>query len=623
MTSNINKAVNLTSYFISLPTWQYIVAVMLLIAVVFGLIFDLEKNLTFKAPIKEITDALVLLFLPAILSSLIIKLMVGSMPYRRIAATALGGELVYAIAYALTLLLVGSDPFLAQIVLLIGSALVFVLWYVIARFVFVLKYRSILFAIIQLLFYLVFLVGSSAIYAPAGPFLAIAAKFYFSSLILLGALVLFFFIINAPMKKNLGLKSTDAISYLSAQWLYHNKDMEKAFVQVGERAKTIVSIMGFKRKKDSVFFITPYVHFGPFGNLGGSEFSSLIAREVDNKYKSKTFVFHGTVTHDLNPVSSSELSKITSAIDRMLKKADYAKAKAALCLGKYEECMSQTLLINDSALVSLSRAPNLTEDINFGVGLSIINEAEKFVKRAMVVDQHNSETGEITSFEPGSVVGYNYLSATTDSLANSNKKKSKFAQLKIGASFVDPGALGSIGGAGIKIAVFSTEPMYVMVVIDCNGITPQFKESLEKEIKNQAKGIGKNPKAGETGIENGMETGMGSGMETRAGSGIEVGIFTTDTHQTNVVRGVLNPLKAEDEILGKIKDGFSKALADMQEAEFFSDKLWIDIDVIGAKQSIEVVSTINSIVAVAKITLPLIFIGAVLLVFAIASRFWH
>jgi predicted neutral ceramidase superfamily lipid hydrolase len=58
----------------------------------------------------------------------------------------------------------------------------------------------------------------------------------------------------------------------------------------------------------------------------------------------------------------------------------------------------------------------------------------------------------------------------------------------------------------------------------------------------------------------------------------------------------------------------------MQEAQFSSSKEWFDIKVIGAKQSIEAISTVNSIVAVAKITLPLIILCALLLIVVVASR---
>jgi putative membrane protein len=389
------------------------------------------------------------------------------------------------------------------------------------------------------------------------------------------------------MKKNLGLSSTDAASYLFSAWLYHNKDMEKAFEQVGEDAKTLLSISGFKRKDDTIYFITPYVHYGPFGNLGGSEFSYLIADEIDKKYKSKTFVFHGTVTHDLNPVATTEITKILSAADNAIKSAVYKDAKVSISVGQKEECKAQALRINNSAIIGLSRAPHVTEDVNLGLGMALIFGAEKYVETATVIDQHNAETGDITSFEPGSPVAYGYLEAIKNALS----EKAVGKQLKLGVA-IRPTDSTTIGKAGIKVAVFSSSPEYVVVLIDSNGVTPEFRDQIESAILKLGKS--KNRK-------------------------FTVGIYTTDTHQTNMVKGVLNPLKDQETTLQLIEDACKEAMDDMQDAKFFSDTRWFDIRIIGAKQSIEVISTINSIVAISKITLPLILLGGILLLIAVVS----
>ena len=127
-----------------------------------------------------------------------------------------------------------------------------------------------------------------------------------------------------------------------------------------------------------------------------------------------------------------------------------------------------------------------------------------------------------------------------------------------------------------------------MVLLDANGVTPEFKKKIEEEVKK-----------------------LGN---------FTVGVFTTDTHQTNIVRGVLNPAKEEKEIIKAVREGVKEAMADMKDASAFVDKEWFDINVLGAKHSIEIVSTVNSIVAVAKITAPLILIGAILVLLAIFSK---
>ncbi|MBU0532676.1 DUF2070 family protein [Patescibacteria group bacterium] len=585
MTKNLNRAVNLTSYFVSLPPTSHMLGAMILLGVLFGLIINPGNSAEFP---NAIADGLLLLTIPALLASLVVKLLMRKLSFKRIIGTALGGEAVYCLAYSIGLVLTDVNPVWAQLVILVGSALVFIIWYLIARFIFILKYRSIVFAIIQLLFYLIFLLSNPSFYVTSESFIDVAAKFYLSSFVLLGALAIFFFIINAPMKKSFGLSSTDAMSFFFSQWFYHNKDLEKAFEKVGEPVKTIMCLMGFKRKKDTIFFLTPYVHFGPFGNLGGSEFSYLLAKKIDNKYNSKTFVFHGTVTHDFNPVSSSEINKILGTVDSSIQNAKYQKVKVALSLANSEECKAEALMFGNSAMIGLSRAPKVTEDINFGLGLAMMHEAEKGLETAMIIDQHNAETGDVTSFEPGSEVGFNYMQAL--SKAVSKKRQSKSLKLGVATRQVDSDVLGK---AGVKVAIFSSVPEYVLVLIDSNGITPEFRNKIEKEVKKLGESVNRD---------------------------FAVGIFTTDTHQTNIIRGVLNPIKEEETLLTAITDGCKEASSDMQEATFFSDKQWFDINVLGAKQSIEIVSTVNSIVSVAKITLPLILMGALLLLFAVATK---
>jgi len=217
-----------------------------------------------------------------------------------------------------------------------------------------------------------------------------------------------------------------------------------------------------------------------------------------------------------------------------------------------------------------------------------MKEAEKGLGKAMVIDQHNAETGDITSFEPGSPVGYRYMEAIKDAIS----KKPVLNPLKIGVA--SRGADSAvIGRAGIKVAVLSSEPEYVIVLIDSNGVTPAFREKISEAVSSLGKTMGR---------------------------WFAVGVFTTDTHQTNMVRGVLNPLRDEENTMSLITDAVKEAATSMEDAEYFQDTRWFDIRVLGAKQSIEVISTVNSIVAVAKITLPLVFIGGVLLLIAIASK---
>ncbi len=583
MTTKTDKAVSLTSYLVGLPPLHYLVFVVLLLGLVFGLFICYVKSIPLTSTIIE---SLLVLVLPALLLSFLVKLTAWRVPYRRIIAAALVGEILYSIAYAASLLLFPMNPFWAEYVLLIGAALVSVFWWLAARYLFMLEFRSILFAALQLLLHLFFLTGSS-LYVSTEPFADVALRFYLSSIVLGIIVRAFISLLNAPAQRNLGFKSVDGFSYLMAQWFDGTTEIEKLFEKMGESNITMVNIMGFKRKNDSILFLTPFLHFGPVGNIGGSQFPQILADEIEKKHGSKTFIFHGTACPDMNPVSSSEVTKIMKSVDDSIMGAEYKDAKVSISLGQMEECKAQALRVNDSAMISLTRAPNVTEDISLGLGLAMTFHAEKNLDKAMIVDQHNAE-GDLLVFEAGSHEGFRYLGAITDALSKNARKM----PLRVGASFRDFDS-PMVGGAGIKVAVFSTKPEYVLVLIDCNGIEPNFRDHLESEVKKLGRSMGRE---------------------------FAVGIFTTDTHTVNLKAGGVNPLTVGDDITAAIKEACKEAALDMQKATYFADRRWFEVKVTGAHWTAELISTVNSVIAVAKITLPFIVLGSLILLFVIAAR---
>ncbi len=572
------RTVGITGYFVTLPHAKYILIAIMVLGVLFGITINMASYGGVDLLLKGALDGVTLLSLPAAISSVAIKLMIRKVPFRRILGTTFIGEVIYALAYGAGFFLGTINPFYAELIVLTGVALVFVLWYSIARLIFVLRFRSILFAVIQLLFHLVFLLSSSALYTADEPLFSVA-KFYLAAFVLLLAMLIFFFIINRPFKKSFGVSGTDTFSHVIGQWFYQDTKLEETFESVGQEARTIVSFIGFKRKADEIFFVIPCVHFGPFGTLGGSEFSYLIPRELSKKYGAKVLTFHGTATHDLNPVSSSELSKVIEACDACIKRGNYKATQVGLGIAQDGGCTAEALLCNEDAFIGLTRAPQVTEDINFGVGLAIAKEAEKYAGVVGIADQHNAETGEITSFEPGDIVGYHYMRAVTHVF----EQKVKRSKLEVGYSerhFEYP----FIGKAGIKVVVFSTTPEYVLILIDSNGLAPHVREHIISEVKDAGKKYGKT---------------------------WHVAVYTTDTHQINLVRGVLNPMRQERALVDEIKTAALEAMFDMQPAQSFAEQEWFDIKVIGPKQSIEIASTINAMVAVAKIIGPVILLGGI------------
>ena len=583
---NIDKAVGLTDYIVSLPSSKVLLSGILLVSIVFGFLLYLVSGLPL---LETLLTGFYLLGVPGFLSVVIGKALMLKVPAKRIAATALFGEIIYALTY----LIAASLPLfaipLANEVIILGSAVVVIIWYIIARMIFVLKWRSLIFSLLQLLLYAMFLITNGLFPFEGAPF-NVLLKFYLASVVLLGALYIFFLLINAPMKRTFGVASTEAISLFFAQWFYKEKGIEKAFKKVGEAAETYLSFLLFRRPgKADVAFVVPAVHFGPMGNVGGSNFSYLISRDLETNNALSPFVFHGTATHDLNPVSARELKKITDKCREVLLRAKPKAEKASLLRSTSGSSLAEALCIGDHAFIGFSRAPKTTEDISLGMGMALAAEAEKHTPTATIVDQHNAETGEIKYVEPGTPEGFEHMAAVAAAFSAKGKKM----PLKMGIATGKPKE-GPIGSAGIKVAIFGTSPSYAIILIDSNGITPQFRKKIMDWVE--------------------------STFEKKKWGKVIPAVYTTDTHSVNTVRGVVNPLKENQEVLDTVLSLVEKAKADVSPAKFYGEKVRMQLNVLGPKQAIEIVSTVNAIVAVARVAAPLIIIGGIIVVLWMISK---
>jgi len=99
-------------------------------------------------------------------------------------------------------------------------------------------------------------------------------------------------------------------------------------------------------------------------------------------------------------------------------------------------------------------------------------------------------------------------------------------------------------------------------------------------------------------------------------------VMSTDTHQINTVQGVLHPLGADDKgaVNSAVRKLFTSALEQLEPVKFGASSARFRIRVFGTGQSAEIASTINAVVALLKLALPIMFIvGAVLLVWGLGK----
>ncbi|MEM4255254.1 MAG: DUF2070 family protein [Candidatus Norongarragalinales archaeon] len=412
-----------------------------------------------------------------------------------------------------------------------------------------------------------------------------AIKILVSSGILLLGLWAVFYVVNAPAKRNFGISTIQAVALFFSQWTTGKKEFEEILAEMGEPVETTVEGVVFKnvRGKTKAVFFSPQVHFGPFGNVGGSEFPFLLSQKISFETKAPCFVFHSTVNHDFNPVYSSTHALISKkALQAIAASSKNFSSQACFVHSREGSASVAGFAFGKNAFLTLSRAPESTEDIELSLGLALKNSARRKFGEAIIVDRHNSLTdGSI--FRVGSREFLEFEKAVS---GVENGKQNSF-RLGVSERSLDSFTLDNgVGKAGLKTAVFEIRgKKYCIALIDGNNILPSFRANALLSLRNY-------------------------GFEW-------ADIFSTDTHSANKIGGVHNPVGRNlnhEKLIEEIRKGVDEALENREEckAAFFSDS--VGVSVLGGRKQSELTSTINSVVAITRVLAPAIFAVCVLAV---------
>ena len=589
LSNSADKAVGLTRFLgKSLPPSRVSFILIIVASFLFGVLAQFAAGSSAYDGIR----AVFIIAVPALLGAVACISIKRRIRYRQIMFLALVSSLIYGIFYLLHfggIIARFSTEQLSFNALLLGNALIFILWYVVARIVFNLKYSSFLFGLITPTLNAIFLLADKSLSVGSAESVSLLMKLYFSTFIFMAAVYALFWLINAPMKRNFGVSLTDAASLFLAQWFDSSPKLERMFEEVGEEITSLLGVVAFKSSgKLKAVFVIPHVHYGPFGTLGGSKFPEIIAEEVKKRIGVEAFVFHGCATHDFNPVAKDEVEKFYSKLFPSLEQAKFEPAKGWVAIGKAGPSKCFGVMLNGVLFAPMTRAPRTTEDIDFSVGLAIRGAAlSKGAKEALVLDAHNCETGEITKVESGNPITFEHMAAIEDAL----KRGNEIGVGPIRAGFASDAPMSvfaatTVGAAGAKAAVFETDSgkkRFVFIIFDSNGITPDFRREMIDSV-------------------------CSLGFD-------ECEIMTTDTHGVNKVAGVLNPLGAKSSernvVLSRTIELVKKAYKDVSDVESFGELIPVEgVKIFGVAQSSELLGTINSVVAVVRVAAPLVLVGA-------------
>ncbi|MCC7550378.1 MAG: DUF2070 family protein [Methanobacterium sp.] len=448
--------------------------------------------------------------------------------------------------------------------------------------------RSILISAIQpvlILSMVVVIVSLTSIGTNIGPFsiIAVALKGLIAALILMMAIYSFILVIESPIRHNLGVGGLELLSLFIAQYTEGSQAMEKLFEDMGEPIDTLVGVVSFKGKNGiKGLFISPCVHPGPVGTIGGGNMPTVLAKRFD----SFAMVSHGPSTHDFNPVSSREICKIEKVIKNSLENMEYSPVASPFIHIEHEDAKLSAQYFGDNLLLLATFAPLGFDDIDFGVGLSLIKAAQGHTKadNVVLVDCHNSFKGESGRVLPGNPEVFQLMDAVE------KLEKPEQSEFKMGCAY-DPieelGKSSGMGQSGVKVMVLDVQGQKTAyILLDANNMVIGFRKEILQAVEK---------------------------LDVDHAE-----VMTTDTHFVNTLSGGHNPLgmRDRDVIIAKTVECTQNALNDLEPVMVGSETMKIaGINTLGPTHATELVTTISSIVAVSRVVAPLIFVLALIFVF--------
>ncbi|MGA2676945.1 MAG: DUF2070 family protein [Methanobacterium sp.] len=416
--------------------------------------------------------------------------------------------------------------------------------------------------------------------------IAVLFKIIIASLILVLAIFSFVVVIESPMRKNLGVGALELLSLFLSHMSEGSQAMESIFEDMGESIKTIVGILSFKGENDlKAIFLSPCVHPGPVGDIGGGNMPTILA----NRFNTFTMVSHGPSTHDFNPVASREISKIEKVIKDSLKDMDYSEYASAFQRVKHQGAKIGAQYFGNNLVLLATFSPKGFDDIDFGVGLAVMNAAKgsTCTDNVVMVDCHNSFKGDGGRILPGNKEVFELLDAVQKLGKNEDKQV-----IRVGCcndSMEDMSKEQGIGQSGVKVMVVEVggNQKTAYILLDANNMIIGFREKIIKSVKSEVD------------------------LDC-------VEVMTTDTHYVNTLSGGHNPVgnKMQDEIINTIITCTKNAIDDLEPVKAGVKVAEInDIKTLGPTHATELVTTISSIVAVSKFFAPLVFVLALVFAF--------
>jgi putative membrane protein len=232
-----------------------------------------------------------------------------------------------------------------------------------------------------------------------------------------------------------------------------------------------------------------------------------------------------------------------------------------------------------------SRSPRKTEDIDIGIGMTIMAEGHRSFPHVAFVDAHNCFTGDIANVSLGSLASLEYLQAASHAIDAGPELEQYPLEVGVSQVVLPFTRVQGFGDQGIEtLAIRAGGQTTAYVLIDGNNVLAGVREILRDHTLTLVD---------------------------------EAEIMTTDSHVVNMVSGK-NPIGytvPPEQIIPYLEQSVRNALDDLSPASAGGDTALCErVVVFGSQRIAQLASTVNAMV----LFIPPLSIGMLLLAFLLS-----
>ncbi len=589
-----------TKYFgMKLPSENVLILILLLFGIISGILaeFILSTGLSLVyLLIYGSSIGVTVITFPAILTALLLKVIKRNFKLKHALIVVIVITFTYAAFFLISIFtykLTGSYA-IAYLPMLLSDAGIYGYWFIINRIILNQRKGQIITAAIQpLLNALIFIPVSYSLFAVNISYDYVLIKLWIGmfAFMLCGYSILY--IMDRPSKKQFNFSGVELMTVMINQWLYNIKKDNNALSGMGIKRELPISILALKGKTQiKAVFVKPEIHYGPINGIGGSITTEHLGKKIVKQYNAAPFILHGAVNLEDNPVSSSQISEIWRVVEKAIPSKNLNSFKhcaASFSSFSTNGCKAIGIRIDNLSLLSLTKAPLVTEDIDNDIGSSFESISKKYGLESILIDAHNSrfESAEKDELK-GIYKGSKYVNMYSNSINKVLESLTSKAQDKLlfGSSCLllkNQIHKNDIGPGYMSIGIFKIKNTnFCMVYFDSNNIMPSLRTELISHINKKY--------------------------------GFDAEIYTTDTHAVNTLAlsasNVLGRFTTINELIPFLDNSIDAAKKDMEQVTYYYSKIKLKNFRVWGKGSEDAIMKVSrDVIKTGKKTVPFIIVG--------------